>query len=53
MWSTDFPHIVTRWHNSLKVLESQMIGVPPKEKRMMVADNAIRFFHLDHSEPSA
>jgi len=53
MWSTDFPHIVTRWPNSLKVLESQMTGVPPKEKRMMVADNAIRFFHLDHSEPSA
>ena len=51
MWSTDFPHIVTRWPNSLKVLESQMTGVPPNEKRMMVADNAIRFFHLDHSEP--
>jgi len=53
MWSTDFPHIVTRWPNSLKVLESQMTGVPPNEKRIMVADNAINFFHLDHSEPSA
>ena len=53
MWSTDFPHIVTRWPNSLKVLESQMTGVPPNEKRIMVADNAIKFFHLDHSEPSA
>ena len=53
MWSTDFPHIVTRWPNSLKVLESQMTGVPPNEKQIMVADNAIKFFHLDHSEPSA
>ncbi len=26
MWSTDFPHIVTRWPNSLKVLESQIIS---------------------------
>ena len=50
MWSTDFPHVVTRWPNSLKVLDSQMTGVPADEKRKMVADNAIRFFHLDHSE---
>ena len=50
MWSTDFPHVVTRWPNSLKVLDSQMTGVPADEKRKMVADNAIKFFHLDHSE---
>jgi predicted TIM-barrel fold metal-dependent hydrolase len=50
MWSTDFPHVVTRWPNSLKTLESQMTGVPIAEKRKMVADNAIKFFHLDHSE---
>jgi len=48
MWSTDFPHIVTRWPNSLKVLESQMAGVPHEEKRKMVAENAIDFFRLDH-----
>jgi predicted TIM-barrel fold metal-dependent hydrolase len=48
MWSTDFPHIVTRWPNSLKVLESQMAGVPQEEKRKMVAENAIEFFRLDH-----
>ena len=50
MWSTDFPHVVTRWPNSLKALDSQMTGVPADEKRKMVADNAIKFFHLDHSE---
>jgi uncharacterized protein len=48
MWSTDFPHIVTRWPNSLKVLESQMAGVPQEEKQKMVAENAIKFFRLEH-----
>jgi len=46
MWSTDFPHIVTRWPNSLKVLESQMAGVPAEERQKMVANNAIAFFRL-------
>ena len=50
MWSTDFPHVVTRWPNSLKALDSQMTGVPDDEKRKMAADNAIKFFHLDHVE---
>jgi hypothetical protein len=31
-------------------LDAQMTGVPADEKRKMVADNAIKFFHLDHSE---
>ncbi len=49
MWSTDFPHVVTRWPNSLKVLDGQMAGVPSDERRKMVRDNAIKFFHLDHT----
>jgi predicted TIM-barrel fold metal-dependent hydrolase len=53
MWSTDFPHIVTRWPNSLKTLDAQMTGVPNDERRKMVADNAIKFFHLDHVAASA
>jgi uncharacterized protein len=48
MWSTDFPHVVTRWPNSLKTLESQMAGVPQDERWKMVAGNAIKFFRLDH-----
>jgi predicted TIM-barrel fold metal-dependent hydrolase len=48
MWSTDFPHIVTRWPSSLKTLDVQMNNVPENERRTMVADNAIKFFHLDH-----
>jgi len=48
MWSTDFPHVVTRWPSSLRVLESQMAGVPQEERWNMVAGNAIKFFRLDH-----
>jgi predicted TIM-barrel fold metal-dependent hydrolase len=49
MWSTDFPHVVTRWPQSLKMLESQMRGVPEDERRKMVALNAVKFFRLDHN----
>jgi uncharacterized protein len=48
MWSTDFPHVVTRWPKSLQALESQMAGVPQEERWSMVAGNAIKFFRLDH-----
>ncbi|MGH7817936.1 MAG: amidohydrolase family protein [Candidatus Binatia bacterium] len=50
MWSTDFPHIVTRWPNSLKVLDAQMTGVPEHERRKMVAENELKFIHIDHVE---
>jgi predicted TIM-barrel fold metal-dependent hydrolase len=47
MWSTDFPHIVTRWPNSLKLVEAQFANVPEDEKRALLAGNAVKFFHLD------
>jgi predicted TIM-barrel fold metal-dependent hydrolase len=47
MWSTDFPHIVTRWPKSLDLVEEQFAGVPEQEKRAMLAENAVKFFHLD------
>jgi predicted TIM-barrel fold metal-dependent hydrolase len=48
MWSTDFPHVVTRWPKSLDTLDSQMAGVPDDERWKMTAGNAIEFFGLDH-----
>jgi len=48
MWSTDFPHVVTRWPKSLQTLELQMAGVPQEERWKMVSGNAIKFFRLDH-----
>jgi predicted TIM-barrel fold metal-dependent hydrolase len=47
MWSTDFPHIVTRWPKSLELVEEQFAGVPENERRAMLAGNAVKFFHLD------
>ena len=44
MWSTDFPHVVTRWPNSLKVLDTQMTGVPVDEKRKMVGGERDQVF---------
>ena len=47
MWSTDFPHIVTRWPKSRELVEEQFAGVPENEKRAILAGNAVKFFHLD------
>jgi predicted TIM-barrel fold metal-dependent hydrolase len=47
MWSTDFPHIVTRWPKSWELVEEQFAGVPEDEKKAMLAGNAVKFFHLD------
>jgi predicted TIM-barrel fold metal-dependent hydrolase len=47
MWSTDFPHIVTRWPESLKLIEEQLGKVAEDEKHKMLAGNAVRYFHLD------
>jgi predicted TIM-barrel fold metal-dependent hydrolase len=53
MWSTDFPHIVTRWPDSIKVWDAQSQGVPEHDKWMMVAGTAIDFFQLDHVEATS
>jgi predicted TIM-barrel fold metal-dependent hydrolase len=47
MWSTDFPHIVTRWPKSLELVDEQFAGVPENEKHAMLAGNAVKYFHLD------
>ncbi len=46
-WSTDFPHVQCDWPNSRQVIEEQFQGVPEDEKRQIVCDNAVRYFHLD------
>ena len=47
LWSTDFPHLVTRWPHSREYFEMQTEGVPEDEKHLLAAGNAIRFFGLD------
>ena len=48
MWSTDFPHVVTRWPKSIEMFHSQTAGIPDDERWQMAAGNAIKFFRLDH-----
>jgi predicted TIM-barrel fold metal-dependent hydrolase len=46
MWSTDYPHHGNDWPYSRKVINETMAGVPPDEKRRIVAGNAERIFGL-------
>ena len=46
MWSTDFPHSETSWPQSREELETQFAGVPEEERRLIVHDNAKRFYGL-------
>jgi len=50
MWGSDFPHEVTRWPESQKMLSEHMAGVPEDEKRKMLGENIKKFFHLAQLE---
>jgi predicted TIM-barrel fold metal-dependent hydrolase len=47
IWATDFPHQESEFPHSDRVLATNFQGVPENEVRLMVAENAINFFHLD------
>lgn len=47
MFATDFPHAAGDWPHSQRVIEEMFAGVPEDEKHMMLAGNAVKFFHLD------
>ena len=47
MWESDFPHSPTDWPYSQETIEKNFVDVPDDERRMMLAGNAVRFFHLD------
>ena len=53
IWATDFPHQESEFPHSDRVLAKNFQGVPENEVRMMVAENAINFFHLDAPRQSA
>jgi predicted TIM-barrel fold metal-dependent hydrolase len=46
LWSTDYPHPVTSWPNSRKLLEEQLSGIPDAEARQLVSGNATRVWQL-------
>jgi len=46
MWSSDYPHPVTSWPNSRKIVEEVFHGVPAAERELMVSGNAKRVWNL-------
>lgn len=47
MWGSDFPHAASDWPNSRRVIEENFAGVPADERKLMLVENAVRFFHLN------
>ncbi len=47
MWANDFPHVVTDWPNSRRVITEQFFGVSEDTKAKILAGNAVRFYRLD------
>ena len=46
MWSTDYPHPVTAWPNSRRIVAEQFAGVPPEDRELIVSGNAARVWNL-------
>ena len=47
LWGSDFAHATGDWPNSQRLLDETCAGVPAAERRKLVLDNAIDYFHLD------
>jgi predicted TIM-barrel fold metal-dependent hydrolase len=46
MWSTDFPHPVTSWPNSRKIIDEQFVDIPADERELILSGNAARVWNL-------
>jgi uncharacterized protein len=53
MWSSDFPHGDSTWPDSQRVIEDLFAGVPEKEQRMILHDNAARLYGFPLSADAA
>lgn len=47
IWGSDFAHATGDWPNSQRLLDETCAGVAPAERKKMICDNAISYFHLD------
>jgi predicted TIM-barrel fold metal-dependent hydrolase len=47
LWGSDFAHATGDWPNSQRLLDETFAGVAAAERKKMVLDNAVRYFHLD------
>jgi predicted TIM-barrel fold metal-dependent hydrolase len=46
MWSSDYPHSGADWPNSQVTIGRHMHGVPPEDRRMILGENALRFYGM-------
>lgn len=49
MFATDFPHIECEWPNTASIVEELYADVPDVERRKILAENVIRFFHMEET----
>ncbi len=49
MWGSDFAHAASAWPHSRESIEKGFAGVPEEERYLMLAGNAVKFFHLEES----
>jgi len=47
MYSTDYPHSVTLWPNSAKLVEELTAGFDESSRRKVLAGNAASLYHLN------
>ena len=47
LFCTDFPHAAGDWPNSQRIVDDMFEGVPENDKRAMLVENAVKFWHLD------
>lgn len=46
MWSSDYPHPVSSWPNSRRIVDAMFAGVDPAERELVVSGNAARVWNL-------
>ena len=46
----DYPHHEGTWPNTREWIEVSFAGVPEDEARLILGENAIEFYHLDHEK---
>jgi hypothetical protein len=53
MFGTDFPHIEGTWPNTLDWLRATFSGTPEDQARLILGENAIKFYGLDRAQLQA
>ncbi len=46
MWSNDYPHQNSTWPNSRQVIDRDMVGVTPENRRKLLASNCVKLYNL-------